>query len=67
VYSGIEFRTARQAIQHAAANGSRAIRLEGRILVVSQKDADQLEVSRVAFCYLGVHKGRVMTVPVNND
>jgi hypothetical protein len=66
MYSGIEFRTARQAIQHAAANGSKAIRLEGSTLVVSQEDAARLEAAGVKFHYLSGHKGRIVYIPVND-
>ena len=62
----VEFATADEAIQHAAAEGGAAIDLDGKRLVVTNEDADRLEEAGVEFAYLCVHKGRIMTVPVND-
>src|SRR5262249_20826381 len=55
-----EFPTARAAIRHHVAAGGKAIRLDGRNLVVSTPDADYLEVAGVAFAYLSEYRGRVV-------
>jgi hypothetical protein len=61
-----EFRTARGAVEHARGAGGRAIRLGGRNLVVREPDAEWLAGAGVGFYYLCEHRGRIVTVPVND-
>jgi hypothetical protein len=58
--------SAREAVSRAAATGGEAIILDGRKLVVSPEDAEKLEIAGVYFAYLCEHRGRIMTVPVND-
>lgn len=60
-----EFKTAREAIAHAAAKDMAAVLLNGKPAVVSRKDAERMETAGVSFAYLCDHKGTVVTVPVN--
>ena len=62
----LEFPSAREAVQHAAANGGKAIRMGGRNLVASEPDAQFLAALGIEFAYLCEHKGRIVTVPVND-
>jgi hypothetical protein len=64
-FHAIEFATGREAIEDAD-ESERAIRYAGQNLVVDAVDADALEEAGVEFAYLSVHKGIVMTVPVND-
>ena len=64
-FESLEFASADEAIHFAAANRPVAIRLESRILVVRQQDAERLAAAGVEFAYLHDHAGRVVTVPVN--
>jgi hypothetical protein len=64
---GAEFPSAREAIRHARASWrGKAILLGGKNLVVRPEDADRLAAAGVAFAYLCEHRGRVVTVPVND-
>jgi hypothetical protein len=62
--------TAYATMAAAARNASRkdgtvAVRLEGRNLVVSTGDADRLQASGRPFAFLSVRFGMLMTVPAN--
>ena len=66
----IEFGNASDAVQYAEAGGRHAIRLDGKHLVVTRREADRLAEAGVAFAYLCDHEMpdgsfRIMTVPVN--
>lgn len=63
---GFEFDTADEAMQHADAGGGTAILLGGRYWVVREEDARRLEAFGSVFAYLCDHKGRIVTVPVND-
>jgi hypothetical protein len=63
----IEFATAREAIQHSRGReGLVAVLWGGRNRVVRREDADRLATSGAFFAYLSEHRGRIMTVPVND-
>jgi hypothetical protein len=62
---GVAFATARLALRHATTTGGAAIRLGDRTLVVRREDAERLAAAGVYFAYLGEHRGRIVTVPVN--
>jgi hypothetical protein len=64
-FPALVFPTARAALAHARANSGKALRLDGENLVVRPEDADALAAAGVYFAYLGEHRGRIMTVPVN--
>jgi hypothetical protein len=49
----LEFPSAIEAVQHAATNGGKAIRMGGRNLVTSEADAQYLAALGVGFAYLG--------------
>jgi hypothetical protein len=49
----LEFPSAIEAVQHATANGGKAIRMGGRNLVTSEADAQHLAALGVGFAYLG--------------
>jgi hypothetical protein len=62
--------TAYATMTAAARNASRkdgtvAVRLEGRNLVVSAGDADRLQASGCPFAFLSIRFGMLMTVPAN--
>lgn len=68
--TGIEFKTADEAIQHADAGGGHAISVWGRYLVVKKAEADRIAARGVEFAYLHVHEmpdgsERIVTVPIN--
>ena len=69
--TGIEFKSADEAIQHASASGrGEPILIGGKHLVVEQAEADRLAAEGVQFAYLCVHEmpdgsTRVVTIPVN--
>jgi hypothetical protein len=58
--------TSREAVDRAAATGGEAILLDGRKLVVSPEDAEKLEIAEVELAHLREHRGRIVTVPVND-
>jgi hypothetical protein len=62
----LEFASAIGAIQHATANGGKAIRMAGRNLVASEPDAQFLAALGADFAYLCEHNGRIVTVPVDH-
>lgn len=59
------FKTAREAVAHAAAKDMAAVLLNGKPAAVSRKDAERMEAAGVSLAYLCDHKGKVVTVPVN--
>jgi hypothetical protein len=61
----LEFASALEALQHATANGGKAIRMGGRNLVASEPDAQFLAALGIEFAYLCEHDGRIVTIPVN--
>jgi len=61
-----EFPTALEAVRHAAQNGGKAILMDGRNLVASEPDTQFLAGLGIEFAYLCEHKGRIVTVPVND-
>ena len=62
----IEFKTAHEAMSHAAAEGGEAILINGNRMVVSEDTAGRLEEAKVEFAYLCDHKGRIVTILVND-
>jgi hypothetical protein len=62
----LEFPTAKEAVQHATTKGGKAIRMGGRNLVTSEPDAHFLAALGAEFAHLCEHKGRIVTVPVND-
>jgi len=62
-----ESKTAREAIACAAAKDMAAVLLNGKPAVVSQKEAERMEVAEVYFAYLYVHEGKVVTIPANRN
>ena len=63
--NGLEFSSAKMAIDYAAANRPVVIRVDGRILIVLKHEADRLTEEGVEFAYLTEYDGRIVTVPVN--
>jgi len=64
---GTQFTKARDAVDHARMYGADAILFAGKILVVEKEESARLERERFAFAYLCEHKGRIVTVPVNEE
>ena len=62
---GEQFPTAAEAIRHAKSRGSKAILVDGRNLVVDEAECLRLQSAGVEFAYLGLVRGRVVTIPVN--
>ena len=66
-FEALEFDTASEAIQYAQAAGKgEAILLNGRNLLVTWEVAERLASEGVDFAYLCDHKGRIVTIPVND-
>ena len=65
-FKAIEFKTADGAISHAEAEGSAAILIDGKYLVVPEDTAQRLGEAEVEFAYLCDHRGRIVTIPVND-
>ena len=65
-FKAIDFKTADGAISHAQAEGSTAILIDGNYLVVPEDTADRLGQAKVEFAYLCDHRGRIVTIPVND-
>ena len=70
-FTGIEFATADEAIQHADASGrGEPVLIGGKAYVTEKAEAERLAAAGVSFAYLVVHglpdgSSRVMTIPVN--
>jgi hypothetical protein len=69
-FKAIEFDTAHEAIQHAAAGGGEAVLIHGRHMVVDTATLDTLRAAGTEFAYLCDHElpdgtHRIVTVPVN--
>lgn len=69
-FTGIEFATAREAVQYAEAGGGKAIVLGGTHYVMREAEADRLAAAGVELAYLhdyvmpdGAY--RIFTVPIN--
>ena len=64
----LEFASAHEAIQHTEAAGWGEAILLGEVknLVVSRADADRLAALGAVFAYRCEHRGRSVTVPVND-
>jgi len=64
-FQATEFKTAHEAIEHAVATDTIAIRLNGQNLVVSETDIDRLMDNGIRFAYLDDRDGMIVTIPVN--
>jgi hypothetical protein len=63
----VEFESARRAIEQARAfEGGVAVLMDGKNYVMSQDYADQLIARGKELAYLCDHKGRIVTIPVND-
>lgn len=69
-FKAIEFKTARDALQHIEAAGGEAILLDGRCFAVSEEEAVRIAQADIEFAYLCEHDAddgeyRIFTIPVN--
>lgn len=69
-FKAIEFKTARDALQHTEAAGGEAILLDARYFVVSEREAVRIAQADIEFAYLCEHDVdggdyRIFTIPVN--
>jgi hypothetical protein len=63
----VEFESAHRAIEQAKAfEGGVAVLMDGKKYVMHQDYADQLIASGKELAYLCDHKGRIVTIPVND-
>ena len=63
---GIEYPTARDALEYKRRNAPVVIRLNGKYLVVAWEETGVLERRGDAFEIIGERDGRIMAVPVND-
>ncbi len=65
-YEAVECENANEAISYAEADSGTAILIDGKYLVVKKAIADALTEAGFEFAYLCDHRGRIVTIPVND-
>ena len=64
-FQATEFESAHEAIEHAAATESCAIRVSGKHFSLSEAETDRLLSGGIDFVYLADRNGTIVTIPVN--